>query len=156
MSSKGLPTWLKFVITIAVLLGIVGVLGGIGVWWAMASIENSLSSMEEELPLIAEEGVTYGTAHSQEECVKAGLERALTCGQFEISCMVTSGIFGTSCLDSAVPDPTLCEGVPSMNNPTEAGTWVAEECRRSGHPDSTQCSTFLQQTVLAYCTKQRS
>ncbi len=154
MSSEGKSIWWKIAVTIAVLIGILGVLGGVVVWQAMVKVENAFSSIEEDLPRAAEEGVTYGTAHSQEQCLQAGLERALPCGQFDIGCMAISGIFGKSCLEAAVPDPTLCEGVASPAQAEELSAWLDAECTRRGHPSSVQCLTFLQQTVTAHCVNQ--
>ena len=154
MSSAPMPTWMKFLIVIVGLLCVLGVLGGVAVWWAMAKIENSFTAMEEELPQIAEEATVFAASHDQAECIDEGLSKAVICGQLEIGCLVKSGLFGASCLEAAVPDPTLCADVPSQEDAFALSTWLTEECSRRGHPDSSQCVQYIQQSLVAYCLVQ--
>ena len=149
-----MPTWLKFVLVIVGLLFVLGLLGGIGIWWAMAKLENTFSAMEDELPQIAEEGVAFGQSHDQDQCIDEGLKRAALCGQIDVGCIVKANMFGASCLDAAVPDPTLCADVPSAgDSPFKMGEWAQAECKARGYGDSTQCVQYLQMSVVDYCVR---
>ena len=146
-----MPTWMKFLIVVAALLCVLGVLGGVGVWWAMAKLEDSFSAMEDEIPQIAEEAAAFAATHNQDECIDEGLSKALVCGQIDIGCMIKSSLFGASCLEAAVADPTLCVDVPRQDEPFAMSSWLQEECSRRGHPDSSQCVQYLQQSLGVYC-----
>ena len=154
MSSKPKPTWMKLLIVITGLLCVLGVLGGVAVWWAMAQLEDAFTAMEEDIPQIAEEAAAFAASHDQAECVDEGLSKAVLCGQMDIGCMVKSSLFGGACLEAAVPDPTLCTDVHSEEDAIALSTWLTEECSRRGHPDSPQCVQFIQQSLVAYCVVQ--
>jgi hypothetical protein len=148
--------WKKVLIGLGVLAGISVVVMMVAGMVLKRATEDFLEKMETDLPALAEEGVRFAATHEQAACIDEGLKRALPCGALEMTCLMGAGLFGQSCLDAATPDPAVCEGVPSMTESVELGTWAQKECADRGHADSTSCVSFLTQAVGAYCMQSRA
>lgn len=155
MSQSTIP-WKK------ILIGL-GVLGGIGLVFLVVAgmvlkhaAEDFLVKFETDLPALAEEGVQFAASHDQADCIDEGLKRVLPCGSLDMTCLMGAGLFGQSCLDAAVPDPAVCEGVPDISESTTVGVWAQQACAERGHPESAPCVTFMTQALVGHCAQDRT
>ena len=145
------PVWKRLLgcFGVAALVGLLALVA-LGLW-ARNAAEELLVDAQLDLPAVAEEGVRFAATHSAVACVEEGRNRAVRCGALAITCQLSANVFGSSCLDAATADPTVCSGVPASGDALARVTWSQERCAQEGHADRAACASFYQQVVVTHC-----
>ena len=145
-----MPKWLKFVL-LFLGIGIVGfglLIGGF-VWWVSANKERLADTGRNAQA----EGATFGSTHTQNECVDDALAQMKTCGAIDFVCEAGNKIRLTSCIPAASED-TTCRNIPSKSEIFKMAMWANEECDRRGFHGSQPCGRLMQGIVDA-CSRPR-
>lgn len=146
--------------TVAIILGVVVALvlvcGGTGLFFAKRWAVSALGDMEAQAEQTRGEAGTYGASHSQADCLAEGFRRGPdACTDLDVPCTVDAAVFLDTCLQVAPADPATCAGVPSLSEPVQAGVWVADACAERGYANRNACTQLLQNGLIRYCDRVR-
>lgn len=135
---KGLPWWAILLIVFGVLALLGGLVIGGAVWWFASNKDRLIAEGKQS----TEEGNAYAASHDRNACVDEGLRKLDACSG--IMCEAQTKIFTSTCIQSAAPMPTFCNGVPPSTEIVKTSRWLIDECARRGKPGNQRCTRLLQ------------
>ncbi|MEL6543195.1 MAG: hypothetical protein AAFQ82_01135 [Myxococcota bacterium] len=116
-----------------------------------------ISSNQEELAALAEEGertgYEFGKDATADACLNKAFEDAAPCGGFDLVCETGVLLFLKACIDVAEIPPGFCDGVPATSSILDSATYRVEACK-DGPMDNTDRCGRLMGAVQEYCEEQ--
>jgi hypothetical protein len=112
-------------------------------------IVSSKDRWVKEVAAAKVDGTAFGPGHKTSDCVGAALTKADECGAGFV-CETRASSFMEGCFSTAKPDPSMCRGVPAMNEIVAMSFWSVAECQRRGRDGSQRCARLMQ-AVSRYC-----
>jgi hypothetical protein len=136
----------RIVITLLIVAVVAVIAGGVAV---VSWIANS----GRQSPLITakiQEGGTFGKTTDQKGCMTEGLRRAATIGLLELQKQADNENFVLGCLQTSMPSPGFCEGVPSGAKNIFAD-WDKKQCEKVNLPSPICTGIYNQQ--IRFCER---
>ena len=139
---------------VLVILGVVAlsclVCTGGAFFWIQSSVDG-MAQMGEE---VTAEAAAFAAGKEDVECVDESLQRALACGDIEVTCRARASVFLTQCANAAAATEGFCAGVPTPASFSEevaqTVAWSLAECQRRSHADEQRCADHIK-TVVKIC-----
>jgi hypothetical protein len=140
-----MPTWMKVLLVVGVLL-VVLVVGGVVALYFLARTYGP--GLVEAGKQTYSEGVEYGRRTDNEGCLNEAVARQARADGF--TDLVKNNVFMRACLEASRPTPGFCDDVPRRTEFMKSIGWQAQQCQHYGLPAEKQCSQLFAQ-VQQFC-----
>jgi hypothetical protein len=144
-----MPTWMKVLLVIGVLLVLLFVGGVVAVYFLARTYGPGLVEVGKQT---YNEGVEYGRRTDNEGCLNEAVARHARSEGF--TDMIKINVFMRACLEKSRPTPGFCDDVPRQTEFIKAAGWQQQQCRRYGLSPEKQCGQLFQQ-VQQFCEMRR-
>src|SRR5215204_2088557 len=140
-----MPTWMKVLLVVGVLLVLLLVGGAVAVYFLARTYGPGLGEAGKQT---YGEGVEYGRRTDNEGCLIEAVARQARAEGF--TDMIKNNVFMRACLEASRPTPGFCDGVPRQTEFMKAVAWQQQQCQRYGLKPEQQCDQLFQQ-VQQFC-----
>ena len=144
-----MPTWMKVLLILGVLLVVLFVGGVVAVYFLARTYGPGLVEAGKQT---YNEGVEYGRRTDNEGCLNEAVARQARAEGF--TDMVKNNVFMRACLEASRPTDGFCDGVPRQTEFMKSIGWQQQQCQRYGLSPEKQCSQLFSQ-VQQFCELRR-
>ena len=142
-----MPTWMKVLLILGVLLVVLVIAGAVAVYFLARTYGPGLLEAGKQT---YGEGVEYGRRSDNEGCLNEAVARQARAGGF--ADLIKNNVFMRACLEASRPTPGFCDGVPGRTEFIKSAGWQQQQCQRYGLPPEKQCTQLFQQ-VQQFCER---
>lgn len=144
-----MPTWMKVLLIVGVLLVVLVVGGAVAVFFLARTYGPGLVEAGKQT---YNEGVEYGRRTDNEGCLNEAVARQARTDGF--ADMIKNNVFVRACLEASRPTPGFCDDVPHQTEFMKSVGWQTRQCQRYGLSPEKQCSQLFSQ-VQQFCELRR-
>jgi hypothetical protein len=144
-----MPTWMKVLLVVGVLLVVLFVGGAVALFILARTYGPGLVEAGKQT---YGEGVEYGRRSDNEGCLNEAVARQARADG--LGDMIKTNVFMRACLEASRPTPGFCDAVPRQSEFMKSIAWQQQECARHGLPPEKQCSQLFGQ-VQQFCELRR-
>ena len=140
-----MPTWMKVLLILGVLLVLLMVGAGVAVFFLARTYGPGLVEAGKQT---YNEGVEYGRRTDNEGCLNEAVARQARAEGF--ADLIKNNVFMRACLEASRPTPGFCDTVPRRTEFMKSIGWQQQQCQRYGLSAEQQCSQLFGQ-VQQFC-----
>jgi hypothetical protein len=144
-----MPTWMKVLLVIGVLLVVLIVGGAVAIFFLARTYGPGLVEAGKQT---YSEGVEYGRRTDNEGCLNEAVARQARADG--LTDLIKNNVFMRACLEASRPTSGFCDGVPRQTEFMKSIGWQQQQCQRYGLTPEKQCSQLFGQ-VQQFCELRR-